>query len=486
MLKPVFCALILLGISVVANQAHATGETNSNSTIDVPQPRYKAPRKYDEITLSISDESYLNRGDPPAGISDYEFLSTRVRAGTEDNLINVAIDLGGTFAVNVENYSNVEVPEAFATWTSNAKSKDPSDGHFTITLGRKKEAWTRLDSEWTLGLTQPLNEFDGLRPTEQGFTGIFGSYHKEGFEVLVMGGLIYIPNQGAQYTLDGGQFSTNSPWFNAPPSQMVLFNTLTPVQYTLETPSTGSVVNHQYFGTLIRYGHYEGEGFYAQASVLHKPRNDLTLPFDGQLNISSNTSFGDVTVFPTVVYHTVTAVDLDYSVSGISFGLSAISDVSDPNNVTDPNLTYQDLAPLYMVSPNLEFKLFPSQTWGPHVSLAYLHSIGGQVSTEGPNSSNTSVFGSRTMYSEASSVAVQSMLLHSHEWRVDWGLRWIEEFDELGSILMNDFRIGYEDSWRLSIYADLLGSRQPTSDTATFIARYRGNDRAGIKLSYVF
>jgi hypothetical protein len=51
---------------------------------------------------------------------------------------------------------------------------------------------------------------------------------------------------------------------------------------------------------------------------------------------------------------------------------------------------------------------------------------------------------------------------------------------------MTDVRLGIGRAWAISLQGDVLGSRQPTDYTETFIARYRANDRVAGRVTYLF
>ena len=482
---------VMLGIVVAsllsANRARADGagdesSSASISTLSAPTSNFRGKSQFDELTFTAGQESYLTKEAlVKAGTSTYTQLSAHMKARTESHPLSGALEIGGSFATDVENYTNIEIPEAYLNWESTMLKTSRA----RVVLGRKKERWSGLDQDWALGLVEPLNKFDALRPSEQGLTGAFIGWGHGGFDVIAFGSTLYIPEQGAPFQLQNGQFSSNSPWFSAPPSKLVLLSQERPVNYSLDTPSIGSVINHPSAGLMIRASDPTGPHFYAQAAFLHKPRNSLSLPFSGKLRLENTTNYGDVTVFPEVVYHNLTMADIGYENQTVAASFSALSEISDTPEVT-PDLTYQQINPLYILSPSFEVRTFASHFWGPRFKLSYLDSWGGDSQTLGQNASNGNVFGPTVPYSRATSVAVNSVLFRKGRYEVEQGFRWIEELSEQGTVLMGDLRFRFGDAWRLTLSGDLLGSRQDPSKTDTFIARYRGNDRVAARATYIF
>jgi hypothetical protein len=496
--KPPSNTEALLGEQPSGGAFSSVGNTISSSTLrSVERPAdlsLRGERRIDELTFSVGQESFLNRFNPTAGATEYTQVGMRFRAKAESRPLSGTIDIGGSFATNVENYTMFEVPEAYLNWVSQSDTRSArknnrpdffASNHLEVVVGRRRQSWSLLDSEWMAGLTQPLHRFDALRPLEQGLTGVFLGWGREKFEVVGYTSSVYIPEQGAPFELENGRFTSRSPWFQPPPDKLVLFDQMTAVEYRLQIPAIGSIIKHPSLGLILRYGSLESPGIFAQASFAKKPRNTLSMPFKGQLFLTDTTNYGDVSVYPKVAYHNVGAIDLGWRDPQFSIGLSGLTEVVDKEEVPE-DLTYQINEPLTLISPSIEYHFLAAKSWGPRVRLSYLRSYGGAVRSEGSLGSNGNVFGPRTPFSNAAGLSWRSLLVNKAAWKLEHGLRWIEEFGEQGTVVMADFRFLFGDAWRFVLSGDVLGSRRPVDQNDSFIARFRGNDRVSGRVTYVF
>lgn len=475
-------------------------EARTDSTSRALQPELK-PLKLkpvvDELSFSMKFESFLNRERPPAGTPDYTQIAAHFRTESEGRVFRGTLELGGSFATAVENYSNIYAPEAFVELQTEGFRDAVTSGErrARLSLGRRLETWSTLDRNWDLGLWEPLNRFDALRPIDQGLTGAFFEAGTGNVKMVVFASPIFIPEQSGSFSLQNGKFVTSNPWFVEPTDRLILFSETTQVQYDLATPSTGSVISHPSGGALIRYGQFEN-GFYAQGSYAIKPRNQLATPFEGSLNLTDTKSYAAVQIKPQVVYHQLSGAELGYALrsadglKGVSLGLSALVDAP-INEDPGPNLTYQDLDPLLMVSPRIATDFAVGRTSDMQLSLSYLSSTGGGFSMKGPFASDKAVFGPRVPFREA--VALDGRLAVGKGQRSTFSLggRWLEELSEKGSLLSADASLdfsmnGSTQDWRVSLMGDLLGSRLPPNENVGYVSRYRGNDRWMSQLRFIF
>lgn len=484
-------------LPVVATLSEPAGAPATSRAGPPPQTPPKQRIATDELAVYMKFESYLNREKPPAGVPDYSQFGAHFKTETEGRFFKGVLELGGSFATAVENYSNVYVPEAYLELPTSGFAEAEFEGDFRarLTVGRRLETWSVLDRAWDLGLWEPLNRFDALRPIDQGLTGAFVEAGTGALRLVVFASPIYIPEQGGSFSLQNGKFRSSSPWFVEPTDRLILFSETTQVQYDLRTPSTGSVIAHPSGGVLLRYGSFQ-DGFHAQTSYAIKPRNQLSTPFEGSLNLTDTTSFAFVQIEPQVIYHQLAATDVGYGLvssdgeRSFSVGVSALYDM--PINEEAPaRLTYQDLDPLLLLSPRVAFGFGIGTLTDVELSLSYLSSSGGGFTMRGPFASEKNVFGSRVPFREAVALDGRVAVGRGRRSTFTLGSRWIEELAEKGSLLSADASLdfsvnGQTQDWRVSLIGDVLGSRLAPNENQGYVSRYRGNDRWMSQLRLVF
>ena len=364
---------------------------------------------------------------------------------------------------------------------------EASGSSIKVYAGRKREAWSQLDTYWTLGIVEPLNRFDSLRPTEQGLSGLFGQFTWSHIQLVLFGSPVFIPEQGPNYELNDGQFSTSNAWFSEPTNHVKLISQSTTLKYQINTPTVGSVITHASGGFVLRAGDLVGPGWLFQVGYAKKPRNQLSLPFTGVLVTDANNPFASITLSPQVAYHNIATTEINYKTETMDLGLSFLADISDPEPIPT-GLVWQTFDPEFLLSPNLQFRLNKSDRFTSLVRFSSLTTFGGDAHLV--TSSDLTVaqnpFGARLMYRQAASFELRGKYAESHGWIIDSGIRWIEEYSEQGTVVMSDVRFIAPRNWQFGLYVDLLGSRLPENENPGFISKFRDNDRVGGKLTYIF
>jgi hypothetical protein len=483
--------LLIAGFSFASFNAAAV------PSLSTSLPPVSSDQTLDELSVNVSEQFFLDRANAPTPNKESNRLSTRLKTGSQARPISGYLEVGASFDTAVDKQTSFEVPEAFLTWAREYSPNDPAPAlneptpfGFQIDAGRKLEEWSELDSYWTLGIWQPLNRFDALRPSEQGLTGVFGNFMWENAELILFGSPLYIPEQGPGYEIENGKFANNNAWFAPPAQDVVLVSKSTPLRYKIETPTVGSVIRHGSVGGIFRFGDFSQPGLRVQASYAYKPRNQLSLPFSGMLVIDAQNPEASVTVYPQVAYHHVAALEFSHRANVFHFRLSGLADIAESEELP-ANLVWQKYEPLYLVSPSVEFRVGQFEHYTPVFKVSTLHTIGGEAAViggagAGSGKPDQNPFGSRLMYRQAASVELRGRYHDRGVWRAEHGFRWVEEFAERGSVLMADLRLAYKENWQLAFYVDLLASRQPEELNPGFISRFRANDRLGTQLTYVF
>lgn len=427
-------------------------------------------------TVGVSEESLIQNSPVGDAANDEARISLGVKLDPAKSAqwratINAR---GGFSAVSGGRESNVEVPEANLAWWDAPQGANST----RIVLGRKIEAWSHMDSYWSLGLWQPFNRFDSLHPSEQGLTGAYLIHDDPQFKLVLFGSSLFLPDQGPAFELVDGRFHSKNPWFAAPTDRMILLSQTKPIRYRIDMPETESVVENESIAALARWGASAGPS--AQLAFTRKPRNQLALSFDGVSDLKS----AFVTITPKVVYHEVTSAELTYSARSWRVRLEGLND--QPVNVADSvpsGLTGVRLEPRTYVSPSVEMAL---ETMRARIKLAWLDSFGENSKVEGPLAGPENPFGPRTMFQKAASVEARGTVVERSTYRIEPSVRWIEEFADQGRIFSVETTYRSSSNWLVSAFADVLQSSLPEDQTSGFVSRFRGNDRGGLRYELKF
>ncbi len=447
------------------------------------------------LSLGASHEAYFAGQESLYGPRSHQLVSGRYSGEASGSWIAARLDVGGIHGTSVARYSSVFAPEAYLRFRQDAIPWLPRE----ITLGRMKEAWSRLDEDWQLGLVQPLFRFDYLRPEQQGLTGAFLTWKSDRARFVLFASGVYIPEQGPPFHISDGEISSASPWFTEPTNELILFQQPTDIRYRVAIPEVADIVSRGTVGGLFVLGGGPTDansadpgsapwnsGPWSSGGYLFKPRNSLMLPFTAPLVLGPSTQFAEVTIDPRVERHHIAMFDIGYR-SGLQAAfISALAEFPQ-NPPVQAGVTRQRLEPQVLVSPGFETRLFRRRSWGPSARIAYLHQDGGETPEEGPFATGRgTIFGPRLSWTRAASLVLKSNFLSTAESSLDVSVRWIEDFRQRGTWLMTEVLYAPALGWTVSLSADILGSAAPVDDQQGLINRFRGNDRVSGGVRYAF
>jgi len=441
--------------------------------------------------LGVAQEHYLGRPEGLYGVKDYSLISARLNANHQSQYFAFALSAGALAGFTTEdqefgllkNYATVYAPEVYLQ----ARQSDVRFFPAEVTFGRKKEPWSQLDEDWQLGIWQPLFRWDYLRPESQGLTGFFLTWKAEGAEIGFFWSPLFLPEQGPSFQIVEGRIDSRSPWFSEPANSAVLFSQPTPIQYTVATPAVSDVIEQNSFGLRFTVGDADKVGIYSRGSYAYKPRNSLSLPFEAPLITTPTNQTVQVTVYPQVERHHLGAFDLGVQSELVGVSLAALAEFPE-NKRVDANLNRQELDPQILISPTIRTQFWRERSWGPRVSLSYLHQNGGETTELGPvvEISRGEVFGPRLSWTRAIQVQIESVLIQKEVSSLNFKFRWLEDFDQRGSLVSTELRWKALSHLQLMLAGDVLGSRAASRDQSGLINRYRGNDRIIGGVAYVF
>ena len=424
--------------------------------------------------LSLQTESFLSPDYEATGLKDYGFVAAGLRTSGlgPDNRFEkyesgLQASVDGQFSPETPVLSYLNVRQLYHQQSM-------------ISVGRKLQNWSDLDEHWHLGLYQPQFRWNPLLPESQGLSGLFlkmeGDSKELPWGLLVFGSPVFIPDQGAGYSIKNGQFESANPWFHAPATsaQFETTGAIDRIQYDVQKPDTNKIVFNSSYAAQIYIGQ-KNDGFSAQAAYAYKPANQLSLGFDSYLNTNHTAS---VQISPTIAYHSLLSTDLLYTGKVWEFGVGALQE-----KMTDPEFesqwTYQSYGESHLVSPFIGFRW----EW----VKVRLMSISVDEPTEtamGPKAEQLgSVLPHRYPFSNAYAAEVSSRFFWKKHNGIEGKARYTQGAEDEFS--MANFDLNYQMDARWKFSGGLLVVRADSSP-ATVYSEYENNDMAQVGVQYVF
>jgi len=439
------------------------------------------------LSLGLKQDHYLGEGQTSTQSANYTFVTADLNLENDQTQSwHYKFNPVMQNAVGIKNEFYFGVSELYL-------QPIQLDNGFTLTVGRQKRTWSRLDEEFNLGVWQPQLRWDYLEPMQQGLIGLFFDIPlNNNFRLTLFTSPLYLPDQGPNYSLDNGQFASNNRWFSPPQSRVQLFGDAgvtdaTPLFFQIDRPAEEKIIMNSSFGAGLSYADPDGPFWFA-LNWAYKPQNQLHLGVECSncLNISGSNEV-TLIIHPEVVRdHVIT----------LESGLDGHDDKGYVSLTGDfPNES--DFPDKYIESP-LDSELI--------AGAAYEHSLASMLGMPSwLKGSYMKVFDiqSRNKKGLVDSEAIHSSLdrypyreLAAVEWkvtpfqklknRVDVKTRYSYSVPEKGGwlALAGDWSLG-SLTWTLG--ADIIGSGvSDDSPNAGLFTKYRSNDRVYGGASYVF
>ncbi len=461
-------ALVLLSFSAYAG---TIGEPFSASEWNP-----KLPEGSEGVaTVGVDSIGYLYQTDG-RDQSFFPALETRDRGSTRGPVLEAAGEAMVEYFPGIDDGLLFEAPQAYVGTSSELSP-------VRVSLGRRLEHWSHLDEQWGLGIWQPRYRWDYLHPEQVAMTGATLSYDSRDVHLVAFGSPIFIPDRGASFELQNGQFSSSSPWFVPPSPTIAPFGRSTQVNYTLAIPNVSDVVFNPGVSFLARFGRETGP--WASAAYAYKPMNQLLMAADGFISVTNATPVAPVTVVPRVAYHHVGSLEAGFESERAGFSVSALVEHPDDPGAPDTMGFIQNVSPSTAVSSTFDWKFAGPAPGDGTLDVSYLRQWGGNAPDSGAMASGTaSMFDSRYPFQNAVSAGVKSRVPFidklSGEARVLYDLGHDGE-----TLWTTELLYRPVPRWIVGFGADIFGASDSGSST-DFIYTYRANDRVHAGVSYVF
>jgi hypothetical protein len=377
-------------------------------------------------------------------------------------------------------------PQAFAITSKNLYWGDRDQNRNTplrFTFGRRLIGWSKLDTLWSLGQIEPLDQWDRLRPSLQGLTGVFAYTETEKFNFRLFISGIFLPETTPNVVLENQQFVRAHPQaITSAPQTFTLLDQSLRANYYLNLPSISSILFRPGFSFSMETK--REIPISAKFVYGYLPLNYFPIALQGYTNISINEVV--VNLRPRLLHHHVYNGELSYRVSDhLSFG--GVAMVDQPESETIP-------------SGEVATPLSVSTSWSPWIeyrgssfeaTLSQLWVFGGLEADVGPpelRSDTSSRFSSRLLYRNATLFQIKKHLLPENPHDPILFFKYIHEYSIKGDWFAIDLHYSLRPSLVLFAGGDILSSYRDVSPDrgAEFLADMRPLGRARLGVTYAF
>ncbi|MCB0406746.1 MAG: hypothetical protein KDD34_01005 [Bdellovibrionales bacterium] len=352
-------------------------------------------------------------------------------------------------------------------------------------LGRKREEWSAFDDLWKLGVWQPIARWDYIHPETLGLTGAFLNVGNEWMRVKLFGTPFFLPDQGPNFELKDGRFSSNNRWFWTPQNQTTILSQPSHLYYDLDRPSEQDVIMHDGFAGALEVGHPHSGGW-GRFSYSRKPRNQLHLGIEGKLQISKDNRT-QVTVHPIVVYHNVATVEAGYKTEDLSFWGSVTNDRPEESGQPE-DWVQSELREINIFSGMLQHSLRWIGLRNSHIRYSYM-----QIDKR-KNLAPSTLLGDtvdssldRFMFDKVFSTEYMQQFFISNHYSLRYGIKYLYSIPDEAGLFSTKIEYLVGENFIFDLGLDVLGANESADKAGSgLMTRYRSNDRVAVGMTYVF
>jgi hypothetical protein len=430
-----------------------------------------------EGSIGLKSTDFINQDYQATSAKKTTMFGGRISSPVEDEEFGLGLDIEGQFVDNNPILNTFTAHEfyfkVFPEWQNSI-----------LYLGRKKQPWSELDSNWQLSTWEPVFKVDPLDMRVQGLTGFFVDIKKPDWSLELFATPFFLPDQGPTVDVRDGQFVQGHPWVSLPPQHVSIFGEQTPAYYTLDKPNATDVISNKGYALRFRLGKDDSQGdatgFSTQMAIGYLPVNQLTLGFDGAYNTSEKSRL-EVGISPEVIYHKLMGLDAIYRTENFRLGLSVLQE--DPEYPSFASKwTYQTYKRTQFASPSISYK------WNSlEARVSYLKRVGGEAETVGPQAALfKKAIPDRYGFHELLKTELKWQQKTSSVFKYNTLARWEQELQEHSDILSLQAGCQFGPFWQLYGGFDFLKTDNRNLNSADLAETYQRNDRVYTGVQYVF
>ena len=436
------------------------------------------------LSIDLNQAQYAGGSKTDAQADAYTFMGLKLNVEGRGKYIDYKLtpQARGTMGDSSESYFGVT--EAYIS----QKSLAPG---FSLSLGTRLRHWSYLDEEFNVGIWQPQLRWDYLAPQQKGLTGIFFDWDlSSSVQVTLFTSPIAIPDQGPQFRLQDGEFSTGNRWFYEPQSRLQLFSRQgvsdsTPLLYDLEAPGAEELIMHSSFGMAVKLR--PAGPFWLQLAYAFKPMNQIHLGLECTTcyNLATPEREFQAKIHPKIIKHNVFTLESGFEDSDRKGFLSVTADVPNPSGMPG---TWEESSLHTMLFMGGAFEQYVGNFVRPlWMRYSYMKAI------EFKGRKKDGILGDqvessldRYPYRDVASIGGKFLLSQIRSRQITLQSRYLYSIPENGGWINAGFDwVMGPATWGLSV--DVLGAEvDPNSSKAGLLSRYRANDRINGGFTYAF
>lgn len=383
--------------------------------------------------------------------------------------LNIQLDLRNTYRTG-EDFNYVKPYELYVPFEI---------GETHAQVGRVLKPWSWADSYWEQGVWQPRFMDDKLLTEAAGLTGLFLEKDWGSSEGMFWASPVNIPEMGPHYSIEEGQFTAASPWFNTPPEYVNISGVTTRVEYSVNEPQLENFIFRPGAGVNLK----TTNPWFANMSYAYKPMPQIMLGFPYFLALGEvpDSSALNIEVNARLLYHHVATLE---SVHQTSQGVlsSALTFEAPERDETPSNWITQEVKNAVVASVKLERPLFLGVT-----DMGWLKVWGGDLPDEGEFAPAGTVFERRYQYLHAFRAGFTSSKIQVGSSLLGFRTGFIYDIEQAGVTWKNEVTLQPNSNFIMHVRADIIGlTGEEEKVEDSFIRAYRTNDRIQGGVRYVF
>lgn len=426
----------------------------------------------------VTDAAYQSQSNTYSTV----FPSFRAESFYLNNFLKTKADVRAIIPLSSEDDFNFYFPEFYAQ-VGDLKSTETDSPRMVVTFGRRRHEWSRLDSDWGIGLWQPLFRWDYVRPQQMGLTGLFVETHRRNLNFMAFVSGLHLPDQQSNFKIVNGELVSANRWFRPPVSRLQINKGDRDIIYDVEKPEVSEVVFNPSVGFSVRTGD-PTYGPWTSFSVADKPANQfhIAIQTEGINNLA--TGVIEPIIHPSLIRHRLATAETGFQGERASFYLSATAErFSDPKLPEKWEQTPLRDANYYGVGLSRDTHFFRTRAL---IYSGFVYRDETATTDDGLISAQLSSSTQKMGFERLWSIGARYPVYPQRHLKWSSEVKYTYSFSDRGEWLMGQLGYSPEVNWKLYVGFDIFGAPDEFDGVQSFISKYRDNDRIEGGFSHVF